>query len=411
MDYVSGLNLSKSGCRYVLSVVDGFSNFSFLYPTKDMTSETTARCLLDVVSYTGIFSQLFSDNQSSYISAVMNEFWNLLNIKSVQVAVYSPKNNRAEKTNALLGTGLRTMLAGGDLTRWDEAIPIINLYIRGAQSVSRPFSPFQLLYGFNPRLQPLIETNQVGGGESANKSEYVENLRQRIKLFQTVHIQNVAETMVKRVEDFNKKVARPYNFSEGENVGVRVHTKGGSEEIGKKFLNKIKGPFVLSRFCADHKTVWLRNPETRRLLKFRHHVDNLVPFVRSKTRQEKIREIESNLSVEKEIERETQKNKGVKPEENLNSSKRKVEAQTATEDGGLKAVRITEQRGEGQNREFFVSWAPKNGIYVRPSCVREREIEREVVQEWKQKYKENQENEPRYSRTGRMFKRRVRMDL
>ncbi|HEY0770272.1 MAG TPA: DDE-type integrase/transposase/recombinase, partial [Sphingobacteriaceae bacterium] len=86
--------LSNRGNRYLLTVIDGFSKYSFAIPLKNKTAKAVASKLFKhVFSQFGYPKRLHSDNGTEFCNSVLKELCEYLDIKKTHTTVYHPQGN------------------------------------------------------------------------------------------------------------------------------------------------------------------------------------------------------------------------------------------------------------------------------------------------------------------------------
>ena len=95
------LNLPWSnGCKHIITMLDVFSRYLFVYPTKDVTPRTVGRGIIDVMTrHCYIPTVILTDKGSQFRSQVANEIAQTLDIR---------KNHRSTKHAQLIGILERT---------------------------------------------------------------------------------------------------------------------------------------------------------------------------------------------------------------------------------------------------------------------------------------------------------------
>jgi len=98
-------------------------------------------------SRVGIPREILSDQGTNFMSQLLKESYNLLNISQIQTSPYHPQTDGlAERFNRTLKAMIRKLVSkeGED---WDRLLPyVLFAYCEVPQSTTG-FSPFELLYG------------------------------------------------------------------------------------------------------------------------------------------------------------------------------------------------------------------------------------------------------------------------
>ena len=92
-DLVGPLNRTKSGFRYILTVMCLGTRYPYAIPLKKVDAITVAEGIMEVVANTGIPMELLSYQGSIFIGKVNSELCRLLNIEKLKTTAYHPQTN------------------------------------------------------------------------------------------------------------------------------------------------------------------------------------------------------------------------------------------------------------------------------------------------------------------------------
>ena len=84
---------SENGYKYIITFMDGFSNWPDAIPVKDIKASTTAKVLLKYISSNSCPIRLISDNGSNFAGKVMEELTRLLGVKQRFTSAWHPQSN------------------------------------------------------------------------------------------------------------------------------------------------------------------------------------------------------------------------------------------------------------------------------------------------------------------------------
>ncbi len=118
--------------------------------------------------------------------------------------------------------------------------------MREVPQASTGFSPFELLYGRQPRgvLDVLRETWEEGPSESKNEIQHVLDLRTKLHTLGQLSMENLLQAQDKQSRLYNRG-GRLRNFTPGDKVLVLLPTSSS------KLLAKWQGPFEVTRRVGD----------------------------------------------------------------------------------------------------------------------------------------------------------------
>lgn len=151
MDMVGPLPTTEEGHRFVLTVCDYGTRYPEAFPLHTTTSKDVAGALVEMFARTGIPAEILMDRGSNFCSELMEELFHLLGVRHVKTSAYDPETDgMVERYNGTLKRGLRKYLDhfGGE---WQKALPYLLFAYRELPHAAMGYSPFELLFGHNPR--------------------------------------------------------------------------------------------------------------------------------------------------------------------------------------------------------------------------------------------------------------------
>ncbi|MCO5609130.1 hypothetical protein L7F22_063352 [Adiantum nelumboides] len=124
---------------------------------------------------------------------------------------------------------------------WEEYLPIFEFAYNSAKHVSTKFSPFMLMYGFQPRSPVTV-------GLATEKLQHVKDFLQDHMDMLKLARQNVCQAH-DRYKEYADEKRRQVVFKEGDYVFLRIPEHFESLKIGStpKFLPRFCGPFKILR--------------------------------------------------------------------------------------------------------------------------------------------------------------------
>ncbi len=108
----------------------------------------------------GIPKEILTDQGTAFMSRTIRKLYGLLGIKSVRTSVYHPQTDGlVERFNRTLKTMIQKFVHE-DAKNWDKWLEPLLFAVHEVPQASTGFSPFELLYGRQPRgvLDVLRET-------------------------------------------------------------------------------------------------------------------------------------------------------------------------------------------------------------------------------------------------------------
>jgi hypothetical protein len=168
MDIVLGLLKTKRGRDSVFVVVDHFSKMVHFIPCHKTDNATHIVDLFfsNIVRLHGMPNTIVLDHDAKFLGHFWRTLWNKLGTKLLLSTTCHPQTDSQTKVvNHILSTMLWAILKT-NWKLWEECLPHVEFaYIRVVHSTTK-FSPFQVVYGFNPRA--LIDLIHLPPSEFVN---------------------------------------------------------------------------------------------------------------------------------------------------------------------------------------------------------------------------------------------------
>jgi transposase InsO family protein len=139
---------SKTGNRYILTVLDHFSKWTEAFPIRNHEAVTVAKILADqVFARFGIPLQLLSDRGQEFESSLMKELCAALGIEKLRTTAYKPSTNGAlERFHRTLNSMLAKVVDDNQRD-WDDHLQSVMAAYRASPHDSTGFTPNFVLLG------------------------------------------------------------------------------------------------------------------------------------------------------------------------------------------------------------------------------------------------------------------------
>ena len=147
VDCVGPLPRTKSGHKYLLTIMDMSSRFPEAIPLRNITAKTVVEALVQFFTRYGLPKEVQSDQGSNFMSGVFQNVMYRLGITQLKSSAYHPQSQGAlERYHQTLKTMIRAFCDEYP-EDWDKGIPFLLFATRDSPSESTGFSPFELVYG------------------------------------------------------------------------------------------------------------------------------------------------------------------------------------------------------------------------------------------------------------------------
>ncbi|XP_040182565.1 uncharacterized protein LOC120915829, partial [Rana temporaria] len=242
---------SRSGKRYILTVVDYATRYPEAVALSNIQAETVAEALVKVFSRVGFPKEVLSDQGTQFTAEVTQQIWKTCGVKSLTSSPYHPQTNGlCERFNGTLKQMLKSFT--GAYKDWERFLPHLLFAYREVPQESTGFSPFELLYGRRVRGPlDLIKDHWEGQTEIEGTPvvPYVLELRDRMEeLAQTVR-ENL-QAAQQRQKLWYDRWARHRSFQIGHKVMVLRPV--GTDKLQAAW----QGPYkVIGQICDTTYTI------------------------------------------------------------------------------------------------------------------------------------------------------------
>ncbi|UYV64813.1 K02A2.6-like, partial [Cordylochernes scorpioides] len=273
LDFIGPLETTPRGYSSILTIVDLFTKFPILIPTKDQCANTVVRALLErIITTFGVPKTILSDRGSAFMSCVFKGVCKAMGVGAVNTTAWRPQSNgAAERLNRTVIESLRRCTAGNN---WDTTLPMVAFAIRTTVHASTGFTPAKLVFGHELRLpQPFQEEELNPICEDSitemavfYERELVEEVEKMREMVRQTYLDEQQEARAK----FEARELR--TFEMGDLVLVkRMHETKGRH----KFEPRYRGPYEVAQRAGD--TVYLlKDLETGNLDKI--HIDKMKAY-------------------------------------------------------------------------------------------------------------------------------------
>ena len=206
------------GFEHLLVMVDHFTKFACVVPTRNESARTTANALFThFVNVFGYPQAIHSDQGRNFESAIIKELCSIAGVRKSRTTPYHPMGNGAcERLNQTLLKLLGTLEAEKK-SRWKDYLGALVQAYNSTPHEATGYSPYELLFGRAPRLPIDLQVKGKAPGGERNYSKYMEDLRDRVAFAHGL----VEKRLGQKAEALSGKSSKPAVLSVGDQVLVR----------------------------------------------------------------------------------------------------------------------------------------------------------------------------------------------
>lgn len=237
IDHIGPLTETKKLYNYILTVIDSFTKFVWLFPTKSTSSKETLNKLRIHQQIFGNPRRIVSDRGTAFTSNEFEDYCKEENIQHVRITTGLPRGNgQVERVHRVLIPAL-TKLCIENPTLWYRHVSRVQRALNSTFHRSIHTTPFELLMGAKMRNKEDIEIVELLEEEII--SQYDEN-REIIREQAKEHILKIQE---ENRRGFNKKRKKSFEYMEGDLVAIKRTQFGPGLKLKPKYL----GPYKVTK--------------------------------------------------------------------------------------------------------------------------------------------------------------------
>jgi len=233
----------------VFVVVDRFSKMAHFIPCHKTDDAIHIANLFfkEIVRLHGMPSTIVSDRDAKFLSHFWRTLWNKLGTKLLFSTTCHPQTDgQTEVVNRTLSTMLRAILKQ-NLKMWEECLPHVEFAYNRAEHSTTKVSPFQVVYGFNPRapidLLPLPTTERVHS-DAKERADFILKLHASTK-------ENI-EKMTEKYRIAGSQGRKEVKLEPGDLVWLHLRKERFPDLRKSKLMPRAAGPYKILEKINDN---------------------------------------------------------------------------------------------------------------------------------------------------------------
>ncbi|GBO02052.1 Pro-Pol polyprotein [Araneus ventricosus] len=237
VDHLGPLENTNKNYKHIICVMDSFTKFAWLYPTKSTFSQEVISKLELQKSVFGNPRRIISDKSSTCNSKEFDDFCSPESIQHLSVATGLPRaNGQVERLNSTI-IAVIFKLSKVDPTKWFKFVPELQRILNSTYQRSINLTPFEVLVGVKMRDKSDLKIRELIEKEIRSYfQESRENLRKG------------AKQQILKVQESNRKTyylrRKPLNKYKINDIVAIKRTQHGP---GLKFKFKFLGPYKITK--------------------------------------------------------------------------------------------------------------------------------------------------------------------
>ncbi|XP_058985239.1 uncharacterized protein LOC131805713 [Musca domestica] len=233
IDHLGPLESTSKMHNHIFAVIDAFTKFCWLYPTKTTSAREVITKLQQQSLTFGNPVNVISDRGSAFTSEDFKNYCDTENINHMKITAGLPRaNGQIERLNSVIISVL-SKLSIADPTKWYKYVGDVQRIINSTYHRRIKSTPFELLVGIKMRTKDDVKIKELIEEEFMRAYDEDRNeLRQKAK-------QQILDVQAENVRTYNFRRRAATKYKIGDLVAIKRIQLGGGLKLKPKYL----GPY------------------------------------------------------------------------------------------------------------------------------------------------------------------------
>ncbi|CAH2094786.1 unnamed protein product [Euphydryas editha] len=233
LDHVGPLTQTKKQYNYILTLVDAFTKFVWLFPTKSTSSRETISKLQVHQQTFGNPRRIITDRGTAFTSDEFADYCREENIQHLCIVTGVPRGNgQVERIHRTI-IPLFTKLCIEDPSAWFKHVGKVQRALNSTYQRSINMTPFEVLIGTKMRTKEDVKIQELLQEESINQYD---ETREKLRIQAKEQIMKIQDENRK---NYDKKRKESSKYKCGDKVAIRRTQFGTGLKLKPKYL----GPY------------------------------------------------------------------------------------------------------------------------------------------------------------------------
>lgn len=242
IDHLGPMTSTSKQYKYILTVVDAYTKFTWIYPLKTLTTEETLEKLRQQQQVFGAPDRIITDRNAAFTSNNFQDYCRKENITLHTITTGQPRGNgQVERTHQII-VAVLSKLSADDPTKWYRYVSKVQRCLNGTFQRSIRMTPFELLFGVKIKdedveLQKMIDQEAI---------DYFYNSRKELRQKAKECIQKIQDENTKT---YNRHTKQAHVYKTGDLVAI----KRTQFSQGSKLFPKYLGPYEVTKSKRNNR--------------------------------------------------------------------------------------------------------------------------------------------------------------
>lgn len=243
LDHIGPLTDTRKQYNHILTVIDAFTKFVWLFPTKSTTTQEVLNKMEIHQQNFGNPSRIITDKGTAFTSNEFQQYCERENIQHIKITTGVPRGNgQVERVHRTI-ISVITKLTIANPTLWYKQINRVQRALNSTYQRSIDTTPFELLIGSKMRSKEDLEILEILAEEKRNNyDQNREELRKKAK-------EQILKIQEENRSNYDKKRKESRQYKEGDIVAIKRTQFGAGLKLKPKFL----GPYKVTKVKRNNR--------------------------------------------------------------------------------------------------------------------------------------------------------------
>ena len=240
IDTIGPLDISVHGYQYILVIIDTFSRYITLWPTRSTTAIEAADAVIQHIGFFGTPKEILTDGWTQFSNEIISQLVEILKVKLMITIAYSKEENAiVERSNKEVMRHLRAFIFDNKIfADWVNYLPLVQRIINNKVHESTKTSPASIITPGIDLDNSLVPTSTVLTG--GDLSEYVKSLLAQQKIAIEIARKHLLDHETKHLVDPDLPLTV---FPIGSLVSLEYPKTAMGKRPPSKLRTQLQGPY------------------------------------------------------------------------------------------------------------------------------------------------------------------------
>lgn len=243
IDHLGPMTLTSKCYKYIFVAIDGFSKFTWIYPTKTTSSKEVLERLEKFAKTFGYPERIISDKGSAFTSNDFQQFCVDKNIQHIQITTGVPRGNgQVERVNDVI-TSILSKLSINEPEKWFKYVDQVQRCINSTFHRVINSTPHEVLTGVKMRTEHDINVMNILHEEIVQSfMDDREDRRQRVR-------ESIQKAQESQRLQYNKNKKQATRYTVGSIVAIKRTQFGPNLKLKSKYF----GPYEVIKVKPNNR--------------------------------------------------------------------------------------------------------------------------------------------------------------